>query len=220
MSTFSIIITAGGIGKRMGVKLPKQFMLIKERPLLMYTIEQFYHFDSKAQIILTLPSEWKEHWERLIYENDFKIPHRIIEGGSERYHSVKKALELCRGDYVMVHDGVRPLVDSETIKACAIAVKSRKAVVPVIPINESMRQINGSSSKAVNRTEFRTVQTPQCFERSILVNAYEQDFHKGITDDAGLVEESGVKIHIVQGNLENIKITTKTDLLYAEQLLK
>jgi 2-C-methyl-D-erythritol 4-phosphate cytidylyltransferase len=220
MSTFSIIITAGGIGKRMGAKLPKQFMLIKERPLLMYTIEQFYNFDLKAQIILTLPSEWRAYWEKLIYENDFKIPHRIIEGGAERYHSVKNALELCRGDYIMVHDGVRPLVDSQTIKTCAIAVKSKKAVVTVIPVNESMRKITGESSKAVNRSEYRTVQTPQCFERELLVKAYEQKFHKGITDDAGLVEESGVKIHTVQGNFENIKITTKTDLLFAEQLLK
>ncbi len=195
-------------------------MLIKERPLLMYTIEQFYNFDSKAQIILTLPSEWKAYWEKLIYENDFKIPHRIIEGGSERYHSVKNALELCGGDYVMVHDGVRPLVDSETIIACSIAVKSKKAVVPVVPVNESMRILTGESSKAVNRSDYRTVQTPQCFERELLTKAYQQEFHKGITDDAGLVEESGVKIHTVEGNRENIKITTKTDLLYAEQLLK
>lgn len=220
MSTFSIIITAGGIGKRMGAKLPKQFMLIKERPLLMYTIEQFYNFDTKAQIILTLPSEWKGYWEKLIYENEFKIPHRIIEGGAERYHSVKKALELCGGDYVMVHDGVRPLVDLQTIKTCAIAVRSKKAVVPVVPVNESMRKIIGESSTAVDRSEYRTVQTPQCFERELLEKAYQQAFHNGITDDAGLVEESGVEIHTVQGNFENIKITTKTDLLYAEQLLK
>lgn len=204
----------------MGAKLPKQFMLIKERPLLMYTIEQFYNFDTKSQIILTLPTEWKEYWEKLIYENDFKIPHRIIEGGSERYHSVKKALEFCDGDYIMVHDGVRPLVDYQTIKTCAIAVKSKKAVVPVVPVNESMRKIIGDSSIAVNRSEYRTVQTPQCFERELLVNAYQLEFHNGITDDAGLVEESGVKIYTVQGNFENIKITTKTDLLYAEQLLK
>ena len=220
MSTFSIIITAGGIGKRMGAKLPKQFMLIKERPLLMYTLEQFYNFDTKAQIILTLPSEWKEYWEKLIYDNDFKIPHRIIEGGTERYHSVKNALELCVGDYVMVHDGVRPLVQLDTINTCAIEVKSKRAVVPVVPVNESMRVVTGDSSKAINRSEYRTVQTPQCFERELLAKAYQQEFHEGITDDAGLVEESGVKISMVEGNVENIKITTKTDLLYAEQLLK
>ena len=220
MSKFSIIITAGGIGKRMGAKLPKQFMLIKERPLLMYTIEQFYNFDPKAQIILTLPEDWKDYWEQLIQENDFKIPHRITGGGEERYDSIKNALELCNGDYIMVHDGVRPLVSNETIKACSIEVRSKKAVIPVIPVNESMRVMDGNSTKAVNRSNYRIVQTPQCFESEILKKAYEQEYHSGITDDASLVEQSGVKIYTVKGNAENIKITTKTDLLYTEQLLK
>lgn len=220
MSTFSVIITAGGIGKRMGAKLPKQFMLIKERPLLMYTIEQFYHFDSKAQIILTLPEDWKAYWEQLIQEQDFRIPHRIIVGGKERYDSIKNALEFCAGEYIMVHDGVRPLVSVETLKTCAIAVRKKGAVVPVVPVNESIRIVEGESTKAVDRSVFRIVQTPQCFESNVLKKAYEQEFHVGITDDAGLVEESGVEIHTVKGNVENIKITTKTDLIYAEHLLK
>jgi len=220
MSKYSIIITAGGIGKRMNSHLPKQFMLINDRPILMYTIEQFYMFDSKAQIIITLPSEWKEHWEDLIRENDFRIPHRIIDGGVERYDSIKNALKLCGGDYIMVHDGVRPLVNQQTLKSCSIEVKKKKAVVPVIEVTESMRLVEGNTNRAVDRSSFRIVQTPQCFEREILEKAYEGEFHSGITDDASLVEESGVEIHTVPGNIENIKITSKTDLLYAEQLLK
>ena len=220
MTTFSIIITAGGIGKRMDAKLPKQFMLVNERPLLMYTIEQFYNFDSRVQIILTLPTDWREYWEQLIVENEFRIPHRIIDGGAERYDSIKNALELCNGDYIMVHDGVRPLVDQKTIKSCSIEVQRKKAVVPVIPMKESVRMVDGEATKAVNRADYRIVQTPQCFENALLKKAYEQDFHPGITDDASLVEESGVKIYTVDGNLENIKITTRADLTYAEQLLK
>lgn len=220
MSTFSIIVTAGGIGKRMEAKLPKQFMLINERPILMYTIEQFYNFDAKAQIILTLPSDWKDYWEDLIQENDFRIPHRIIEGGKERYDSIKNALELCSGEYIMVHDGVRPLVNTDTLMSCSIEVRRKKAVVPVVDVTESMRIIDGESSRSVDRAKYKIVQTPQCFESEVLKKAYEQEFHSGITDDASLVEESGVEIYMVDGNIENIKITTKTDLLYAEQLLK
>jgi len=220
MSTLSVIITAGGIGKRMGSTLPKQFMLINERPILMYTIEQFYHFDPKAQIILTLPEEWKIHWEKLIQEHDFRIPHRIVSGGERRYDSIKNALGHCYGDYIMVHDGVRPLVNHETLKACIIEVKFKDAVIPIIPINESIRRMEDRTTKAVNREDYVIVQTPQCFKRDVLLNAYDQPYHDGITDDATLVEESGVPIHCVQGNPENIKITTRADLSYAEQLLK
>ncbi|MBL4861707.1 MAG: 2-C-methyl-D-erythritol 4-phosphate cytidylyltransferase [Crocinitomicaceae bacterium] len=220
MSTLSVIITAGGNGKRMGSTLPKQFMLINERPILMYTIEQFYHFDPKAQIILTLPEEWKIHWEKLIQEHDFRIPHRIVSGGERRYDSIKNALGHCYGDYIMVHDGVRPLVNHETLKACIIEVKFKDAVIPIIPINESIRRMEDRTTKAVNREDYVIVQTPQCFKRDVLLNAYDQPYHDGITDDATLVEESGVPIHCVQGNPENIKITTRADLSYAEQLLK
>jgi 2-C-methyl-D-erythritol 4-phosphate cytidylyltransferase len=203
----------------MGAKLPKQFMLINERPLLMYTIEQFYTFDSKMQIILTLPADWKAYWEQLIQKQDFRIPHRIVSGGQERYDSIKNALEYCNGDYIMVHDGVRPLVNLETLESCAVEVQTKKAVVPVVPINDSIREIVGETTAAVNRSKFRIVQTPQCFESEILGKAYEREYHDGITDDASLVEESGVRIHTVPGNDENIKITTTTDLLYAKHML-
>jgi 2-C-methyl-D-erythritol 4-phosphate cytidylyltransferase len=220
MSEFSIIVTAGGIGKRMKANVPKQFMLIHERPILMYTLEQFYEFDPKSQIILTLPEEWMGYWEELIQENEFHIPHRIVTGGKERYDSIKNALKFCTSKYVMVHDGVRPLINLETIATCAKAVKKKGAVIPVVELKESLRELTKEGSVAVDRSMFRIVQTPQCFETEILKNAYDQEFHSKITDDATLVEQTGQTIHFVEGNFENVKITTKSDLIFAEQLLK
>lgn len=220
MSKFSIIITAGGIGKRMGASLPKQFIQINEKPILMYTIEQFYHCDPKAQLLLTLPEDWRTYWEELIEENDFRIPHRVISGGIERYDSIKNALHFCHGEYIAVHDGVRPLVTVETIERCFNAVKKKKAVIPIMPVKESLRRITKSVTSAVNRAEYCNVQTPQCFEKDVLLSAYELPFNETITDDASLVELNGTKIHTVAGNDENIKITNQTDLALAEHLLK
>ena len=153
-------------------------------------------------------------------EYDFHIPHRIVEGGKERFHSIKNALECCRGEIIAVHDGVRTLVSNETIKACLRAARESGAAVPLVPIAESIRLIDGEKSTAVNRTNYRIVQTPQCFQREVLLKAYKRDLHNGITDDASLVEEMGHDIVTVDGNVENIKITTQSDLKYAELFLK
>ena len=220
MSKFSIIITAGGIGKRMGASLPKQFIQIKEKPILMYTIEQFYHYDPKSQLVLTLPEEWRSYWEELIEENDFRIPHRVVSGGAERYDSIKNALKYCHGEFIAVHDGVRPLVTVETIKSCFNSVLKKDAVIPIMPVKESLRIKIKDGTEAVDRSLFYNVQTPQCFKKEVLFKAYEQPFDQSITDDACLVELSGVKIHTVAGNDENIKITNLTDLALAEHLLK
>lgn len=208
------------MGRRMESSLPKQFMLIHEKPVLMYTIEQFYQFDPKMEIILTLPKEWFTYWETLMAEFDFHIPHRIVEGGKERYNSIKNALKCCAGDIIAVHDGVRPLVNTATIKDCLRTAREKGAAVPMVPIVESIRQVSGENSTALDRVNYRKVQTPQCFQREILLEAYEQDFHPSITDDASLVEQAGYKIEAVQGNVENIKITTQSDLKYAGMFLK
>ncbi|MFT5860172.1 MAG: 2-C-methyl-D-erythritol 4-phosphate cytidylyltransferase [Flavobacteriaceae bacterium] len=220
MSKVSVILTAAGIGRRMQSLLPKQFMLIHGRPVLMYTIEQFYQYDPKMELILTLPQEWLSYWESMMTEHDFHIPHRIIEGGKERYNSIKNALESCSGEIVAVHDGVRPLVSHDTIRACITAAQSSGSAVPIVSISESIRRVENNVSKAVNRADFRVVQTPQCFKREILLKAYEQPFHEGITDDASLVEAAGHEIELVDGNVENIKITTHSDLKYAGLFLK
>ena len=220
MASISIIVTAGGIGKRMNSSLPKQFLLIREKPILMRTIEQFYRFDPKIQIVLTLPDDWRSFWEELMLEHDFHIPHRVVSGGEERYHSIKNALFYCHGDVIAVHDGVRPLVGYGTLKKCFDAVGKHNAVIPVLPIHESIRKKENDGTVAVPRSEYLIVQTPQCFKKSVLLEAYERPYHNKITDDASLVEEAGYSITTVEGNPENIKITSQMDLKYAELFLK
>lgn len=216
----SVIITAGGIGKRMKSALPKQFLPVGDKPLLMYTLEKFYHFDPKIQIVLTLPDVWREYWEALVAENEFKIPHRVVSGGLERYHSIKNALDYCLGDVIAIHDGVRPLVSAETLQTCFEAVNSNDAVIPVLEVKSSLRKRTGDKSEAVDRNSFVEVQTPQCFKKEVILDSYKKEYHSRITDDAGLAEEAGYTITCVPGNEENIKVTSQTDLLFAEMLLK
>ena len=220
MSEFSIIITAGGIGKRMGTTLPKQFLEIGGKPILIRTLEVFHTFDSSAHLIITLPNERREYWKELLLTFNCTIPHEIVDGGEERYHSIKNALSSCSGTYVAVHDGVRPFVSQTTLANCFEGVKTKHQVVPVLSINDSIRQVVGNQSHAVDRKQFFRVQTPQCFKRSALVEAYKIPFHSGITDDASLVEEAGFFIHSVEGNEENIKVTTPLDIILADFLLK
>ena len=220
MKTFSVIITAGGIGKRMNQPLPKQFIEVAGKPVLIHTLERFHQFDPDAELIITLPMEWKEHWDKLLKEHNCSISHTVIDGGEERYHSVKNAIRHCSGDYVAVHDGVRPLVSKETLRNCWDLVSITGAVVPVVPVKESLRKIGEHGSEAMVRSEYRLVQTPQCFSKEIILDAYSRAFHAAITDDASLVEEAGYEVALVHGNDENIKLTTPSDLLFAEVLLK
>lgn len=220
MKRRSVIITAGGVGKRMESALPKQFLTLKERPILMRTLEQFYHFDPKIEIIITLPMDWMSYWEELLIKRDFTIPHRIVSGGNERYDSIKNALEYCHGDYIAIHDGVRPFVSKELLDRCFKEVKNKEAVVPVVPVTTSLRKKNGDSTMAVSRSNYLEVQTPQVFQRTVLYKAYEIPFHPQITDDASLVEEAGYTITTILGEVENVKITSPVDLRYAEQFLK
>jgi 2-C-methyl-D-erythritol 4-phosphate cytidylyltransferase len=220
MVTHSIIITAGGIGKRMGSEIPKQFIEICGKPILLHTLELFYHFDSSMELFITLPEDWKSYWNEILENHTCTIPHQLISGGEERYHSIQNALQYCSGKYISVHDGVRPLVSASTLKNCFEALENHEAVVPVLGIKESIRQVEKGISHAVNRNEFKLIQTPQCFHASVLNEAYQQAFHERITDDASLVEEKGLAIHLVEGNEENIKITTPNDLRIAELFIQ
>ena len=217
---FTVIITAGGIGKRMGGDLPKQFLKLNDKPILLHTLERFYHFDKKIQIILTLPNEWKTFWNELILEHECNIPHVTVDGGKERYHSIKNALAYSEGQFIAVHDGVRPLVSNETIKRCFDAVQQFGQVIPVIPLKESLRQLSNEQTKAVPRSAYVHVQTPQCFNKESITKAYNLPFHNNITDDASLLEEAGFQIHCVPGNEENIKITPQIDMQFAQVLMK
>ncbi len=217
MNTF--IITAAGIGKRMGTSLPKQFLLIKGKPILIHTLERFYQTDPTAEIFITLPADWLSYWEELIETHKCEIVHTVVTGGIERYDSIKNAVNLASGKIICVHDGVRPLVSTETIQNCIKMAMDNGSGIPYLTIKESIRKLSVDGSNTVNRMDFITVQTPQCFSEEILKKAYSLPFHSNITDDASLVEEAGFKIHLVEGNPENIKITLPSDLIIAEQFL-
>jgi 2-C-methyl-D-erythritol 4-phosphate cytidylyltransferase len=216
----SVIITAGGIGKRMGSELPKQFLVLGGKPVLVYTLELFFKYDPTIEIILTLPNEWQGYWETIIDKYYCRVPHIVVNGGEERYHSIQNALKQCSGSFIAVHDGVRPFVSFETLERCFSALNQYEAVVPVLKFKESIRQTNEISTSAVDRSNYRLVHTPQCFHAAVLRQAYEQAYHDKVTDDACLVEELGFTIHLVESNEENIKLTTQFDLLIAEIIVQ
>lgn len=218
----AVVIVAGGSGKRMGSSVPKQFLIAGGRPVLMHTIERFYGYDREMQIVVVLPAEHHEYWRGLCEEHSFGVRHQVVAGGKERFFSVKNGLEAVDEgvEVVGVHDGVRPLVSAETIEACFAAAALHGCAVPTTAPVESLRHINkDGSSQAVVRSEYLSVQTPQCFRHQILSEAYRQEFSARFTDDASVVESAGYGITTVAGNAENIKITTPTDLRLAEILL-
>lgn len=218
MLTF--IITAGGIGKRMGGLIPKQFLLLNDKPILMHTIERIHAFDTSAQLIVTLPADYLKDWTEMCEKYVFQIKHEIISGGEERFDSIKNALEKATGDWIAVHDGVRPFVSQGVLTQLLLEVKKHRAVIPVIPVKESLRLVEGESSVAVPRSHYQIVQTPQIFEAKLLKKAYEQKYAATFTDDASVVESIGARIHLVSGNEENVKITNLLDLSVAAIILK
>lgn len=216
----SVIIVAGGSGTRMGAETPKQFLLIQGIPILMHTIRNFYQFDPSLQIILVLPQNEIESWKKLCVSHKFKIAHQIVIGGSTRFQSVKNGLSLIsHSNLVAVHDGVRPLVSHQTLTKCFQEALKSGAVIPVLPIPESVRQGDMIHSIPVDRTQYFTVQTPQVFKLSILQEGYKQVWHPSFTDDASVVEHMGIEVNLVMGNRENIKITYPEDLQIANFLL-
>lgn len=219
MKSLSIIITAGGSGKRMNASLPKQFLELLGRPVLFHTIERLYHIFPNAQLLLTLPQNQVDRWNELVKSYGFAIDHVVITGGDERYHSVKNALASCTGDVIAVHDGVRPLFSRDVALELYALAQDNASVIPVIPVKESLRRLNGESSHAIDRSEYRAVQTPQFFHAQTLKAAYNLPYSSDITDDASLVEKTGVLPVHVDGNPENIKITYPVDLRMAEFLL-
>ncbi len=217
----NIIIVAGGKGVRMGAEMPKQFIPLQGKPILMHTLEAFYLYDPGMKIFLVLPEMHIPVWQELCREYHFKIPHQVVAGGETRFHSVKNALtQISANGFTGIHDGVRPLVSREVISRCYDAALKYQAVIPVLPVVESIRELglSGESSRPVDRTRFRIVQTPQVFRSDILLKAYAQPYHPLFTDDASVVENT-CKIHLVEGNRENIKITTPEDLVLANAFL-
>ena len=217
-----VIIVAGGKGLRMGSDIPKQFLPIGGKPVLMRTLERFRAYSADLQIILVLPKAQQDYWKALCQKHNFTVTYQLADGGETRFHSVQHGLALIPDDaegVVGVHDGVRPFPSIEVIARCYETARTSKAVIPVIPVVETVRHLEGKSSVTVPRNEYRLVQTPQTFDIQLLKAANCQQYCDSFTDDASVVESYGHNITLVEGNRENIKITTPYDMKIAEVLL-
>ena len=215
-----IIIVAGGKGLRMGGEIPKQFLPIGEKPVLMRTLERFREYSKDLQIILVLPEAQQEYWHQLCLEYHFDVEYTLANGGETRFHSVQNGLAKVPDDakgVVGVHDGVRPFVSVDVISNCFETARTKKAVIPVTPVVETLRHI--PSQQNVLRSDYCLVQTPQCFDIQLLKSANHQPYSEAFTDDASVVEAFGHEVSMVEGNRENIKITTPFDLKIAETLI-
>lgn len=216
-----VIIVAGGGGSRMGSEIPKQFLTLNDKPVLMHTIISIYDFDKEFSIIVVLPSGQIKRWQNLCTQHEFKVPHQIIPGGDTRFQSVKNGITATpECDLIAVHDGVRPFVSHETLKRCFEMAAEKGSAIPVLPANESIREGTFDNSRPVDRSRFFMVQTPQVFRSEILRNAYKQSWNPEFTDDASVVEKNGIPVQMVLGNRENIKITYPEDLQIVSLFLK
>jgi len=216
----SVIIVAGGSGKRMNNLIPKQFLLLRDLPVLMHTVLKFYNFNADIEIVLVLPENNIEIWKNLCKKHQFNINHKMTKGGKERFFSVKNGLDLIehKSGLIAIHDGVRPLIDSETILKGLLTAEKHQTAIPVIDVTDSIRLVEKDKNFQLDRNKLKRVQTPQIFDIQLIKEAYKKDFNPDYTDDASVVEAAGHKIFLFEGNIENIKITTKFDLDFAEFL--
>lgn len=219
-----VIIVAGGKGLRMGTDVPKQFLPVGGKPVLMRTIESFYEYSHELGIIVVLPREQQDYWLSLCLQQNFSIPHRIADGGASRFQSSKNGLALVpdsEDGVVAFHDGVRPFVSADVIARCFDMAHEEYTAVPVVPVTDTLRHVDDRTggSFTVDRRLFRAVQTPQVFDISLAKQAFNQPERSSFTDDASVIESLGVRVNMVEGNRENIKITTPFDLKVAETLI-
>lgn len=217
-----VIIVAGGIGTRMKSDRPKQFMDLGGVPIIIRTIRCFLNYNPAIHIIISVHKNYKAHLEGLIEKFDLKSADiQIIFGGETRFVSVKNGLSLIESEEAIVgiHDAARPFVSLQTITNCYDMALSKGNAVPCISVNESMRKISNNINNSVNRNEYKIIQTPQCFHAAKIKKAFEQDYSHAFTDDATVLESTGEKIVLVEGNEENIKITSPHDLLIANAML-
>jgi 2-C-methyl-D-erythritol 4-phosphate cytidylyltransferase len=216
-----VIIVAGGTGTRMQSERPKQFVELNGKEIIVHTIEKFLTYDPDINIIIAVHEDFEHHLQGLISNYHFKNC-RIVKGGKTRFHSVKNALDTCSDStgLVGIHDAARPLVSIETISRCYSTAREKGNAIPCVTLSESIREINGEKNKAVNRNNYRIIQTPQCFLVSEIKKAFELPYNDRFTDDASVLEANGGTVHLVEGNEENIKITLPKDLLIAKTFLK
>lgn len=216
----SVIIVAGGSGKRMGGSLPKQFLEVNGKPIIIFTLEKFLQFDPAIEIVLVINESYYEYWNKIKIKTGFNHPIKIAAGGKTRFHSVKSGISVLEGESLVgIHDSVRPLVTLETIQRVYNAAGIFGAAIPSIPLKESVREIRGDKSQPLDRSFIQVVQTPQVFRSGILRKAYQTDYTEAFTDDASVVENAGVEIKLVAGDEYNLKITTPEDFEIAKILL-
>jgi 2-C-methyl-D-erythritol 4-phosphate cytidylyltransferase len=219
-----VIIVAGGNGKRMNSTIPKQFMLLAGKPVLMHTILRFHEADPELNLVVVLPERHLATWDNLKADHNFTVEHQTVAGGETRFHSVKNGLaalpEVTSPSIIAVHDGVRPLVSNDLIRRCFGLALDQGVAVPSLPMKETVRQIIELDTFMLPRESLRLIQTPQCFKADAIKAAFSVNYSEAFSDCASVVEASGIHITLTEGEDENIKITTMTDLWLAEQILK
>jgi len=204
----------------MGSEIPKQFLMLGEKPILMHSIERFTYFDPETEIIVVLPEDHISYWKKLVDQYSFTVSHIVVPGGSERYYSVKSGLSQTNEEsLIAIHDGVRPLVSANTISRCFAEAERYGMAIPFIEPADSVRVEHDNKNAAVARNEIRLIQTPQVFKGSLLHKAYEQPYSRSFTDDASVAEAAGFEVHLTAGNRENIKITTPEDIIFASAFI-
>ncbi|MEP7127500.1 MAG: 2-C-methyl-D-erythritol 4-phosphate cytidylyltransferase [Chitinophagales bacterium] len=215
-----VIIAAAGYGSRMESNVPKQFMLLAGIPVIVHTILSFLKVWTDAEFIVVLPDDELIRWEKIRKKFLRKNKIQAVSGGATRFHSVKNGLKQVKETgMVAVHDACRPFVNETLLSRCLETVAEKGNAIPVVDIKDSIREVLKDGSRHRNRSRFKSVQTPQCFETAVLKNAYRQTFSETFTDDASVVEADGVKIHIIEGDSRNFKITTPFDLILAENII-
>jgi len=214
-------VVAGGKGTRIKSSLPKQFMEICGKPVLFHTLEAFHRYSHSLSIVLVLPADDFGTWTELVSKYKFSMPVTLQSGGETRFQSVKRGLEKLKGSgLVAVHDGVRPLISENIIAASFRLADVHKTAVAAVRLKESIRMTDQDTTRAIDRSKYRLIQTPQTFDLDLLRSAYEQTEDPAMTDDASVVEKAGHSISLFEGSYENIKITTAEDLVVAEALLE
>lgn len=214
------IIVAGGSGKRMQTGIPKQFLPLNGKTVLMHTITAFYNSSYRPEIIVVLHADYHQYWAELCVQYAFHIPHKLVKGGTERFNSVKNGLaEIHEESVIAVHDAVRPVISGEIISGAYRLAEEKGTAVTAIPSKDSVRFLQGSSSEALDRNQVYLVQTPQTFRSAILKKAYQQPYQPEFTDDASVVEKSGEPVYLHPGSTQNIKITYQEDIFIAAHFL-
>ncbi|WP_346862576.1 2-C-methyl-D-erythritol 4-phosphate cytidylyltransferase [uncultured Draconibacterium sp.] len=219
MKKFALIV-AGGSGNRMNNSLPKQFLEIGGKTVLMYTFEAFAQFSTDINFVLVLPENQVDYWKELCVHHNFRYNYELAFGGANRFQSVKNGLDKIHGEgIVFIHDGVRPLVSAQTLNNCLSGATKHGNALPVISPSESVRYAADGKNNALDRSNYFLVQTPQTFKISEIKNAYHSAPNENFTDDASVLENTGKEIHLVEGNRENIKITWPQDIIVAKSFL-